>query len=1386
MADGPRTAQARELLRLLKDLCAWRAEAEVRVVQERDAALAAAEAAFAEASRSQEESLERELRAAEEEYTSGRDRVIAAATETLAKVRASVQAEVNQLRERAEADKVAAKKRLQDDTWMAETLHDSARTRSREAFETTRKAAEKSREELRQVRAHADAIMLRLAGLGDRNTPEWMQPPAPVTSGLPTTPPAVPDKDRGGEGEEGEGAVRRVEEQWALVTQRIGGLERQFVASMLTMPLPIIYGILGGVAAAAGTAWARGWVLDGVAVYVGVAGLGVSMAVALWLWRWSRNRLLSRARPLYAAMNECELAIRAMLDEAAFRRAAADERARLKLARSVGASRERYEAVRAELQEELQRRSTELQARAAAQEAEARAVRDAELTRLERERESRLSAARQEAAWRVQSIAASFVHAKKEAQQRFEAAWSELERRWREGCARVHAGVNELRAFEERTCIPWESPVWSQAGGDAWTPNRVNPMAVRFGRVGVDVTALPGGLPQDERLRTDLPTTFTLPGLLEFPDRCSLLIQAGGEPKPAAHGTTAGTTPGTTTGPRTSPRQASVGLLQAVMLRLLTTLPPGKVRFTIIDPVGLGQNFAGFMHLADHDPLLVSDRIWTEPRHIEQKLTDLTEHMENVIQKYLRNQFASIEEYNDQAGEIAEPYRFLVIADFPAGFNEQAAKRLASILTSGPRCGVYTLIALDPRAPLPQGVTTADLRTAAVRLNWRQEQARGGAGAPPGAGRLVWDDPDFGGWPLTTEGVPDEVTFNRIVGLVGRAARDSGRVEVPFASIAPRDDEFWTGDSAGEFSVRLGKCGATKLQSLVLGRGTAQHALIAGRTGSGKSTLLHAIITNAAMWYSPDQVEMYLIDFKKGVEFKTYATHALPHARVVAIESEREFGLSVLRRLDAELKRRGELFREAEVQDLRSFRAARPGERMPRVLLIVDEFQELFVEDDKIASEAGLLLDRLVRQGRAFGMHVVLGSQTLGGAYSLARSTIGQMAVRIALQCSEADALLIMGDDNTAPRLLSRPGEAIYNDASGAIEGNSPFQVSWLPDSERDTYLERIEQLTRERLRPGAVNPIHPVPPPIVFEGNVPADLSRNPLLNALLEADAWPEPRPGAPTIGQAWLGDAVAIKDPTAAVFRRQSSANLLIVGQKDEAAVAMMGAAMIGLAAQHAPSEGVRFVVLDGTPLDAPHAGTLERVAAIMPHDRRVVAYRDVPGVIREIYDEVRRREDSDQTDAPPVYVFVHALQRFRALRRPENEFDFSAEAGEEIKPERAFAVIIREGPPVGIHVLTWCDTVASLQRALDRNAIREFDSRVLFQMSSADSSTLIDAPVAGVIGQNRALFYSEELGVIEKFRPYAPLTSEYLDRVRRVFAARMPAAPRSSGQTVRTDA
>ncbi len=164
-------------------------------------------------------------------------------------------------------------------------------------------------------------------------------------------------------------------------------------------------------------------------------------------------------------------------------------------------------------------------------------------------------------------------------------------------------------------------------------------------------------------------------------------------------------------------------------------------------------------------------------------------------------------------------------------------------------------------------------------------------------------------------------------------------------------------------------------------------------------------------------------------------------------------------------------------QDLAGYKRLADGHRSQPTanrcrarLLMIDEFQEFFTEEDRISQGAAVLLDRIVRQGRAFGIHVILGSQTLGGAYTLARATIGQMVIRIALQCNEADAYLIMDQDNPAPRLLSRPGEGIYNDTAGSIEGNSPFQAVWLSDRVRETYLAKI-RAQRRPVRPRLSRP---------------------------------------------------------------------------------------------------------------------------------------------------------------------------------------------------------------------------------------------------------------------------------------------------------------------------
>ncbi|MBL7065835.1 MAG: DUF87 domain-containing protein [Anaerolineae bacterium] len=815
--------------------------------------------------------------------------------------------------------------------------------------------------------------------------------------------------------------------------------------------------------------------------------------------------------------------------------------------------------------------------------------------------------------------------------------------------------------------------------------------------------------------------TLTTPALLPIIGGRNVLIKAAGAAKDQA-----------------------VQGMQSLILRLLATVPPGKLRLLLVDPVGLGQNVAGFMHLSDYMEDLVGGKAWTERSHIEQRLADLSEHMEMVIQKYLRNRYASMEDYNAEAGEVAEPYRLLVVMNFPVNFTDDAARRLVSIATNGPRCGVYVLATVDTKQPLPHGFNLADLERTATVIAWDGK-------------RVVWQDDDFRDAILELD-TPPMARFERIVRAVGAAAKEASKVEVPFERIILPPEAWWQADTRRGIRAPIGRVGARGIQYFEVGEGTAQHVLVAGRTGSGKSNSMHVLINSLATTYPPEELELYLVDFKKGVEFKPYAVHQLPHARVVAIESEREFGLSVLEGLDTELQRRGEAFRSTGCNDLEEYRR-KVGQRLPRILLLVDEFQEFFTYDDRLATEANLILDRLARQGRAFGIHILLGSQTLAGAYTLARSTMDQMAVRIVLQCSDADSRLILADDNPAARLLSRPGEAIYNAASGLVEGNTLFQVAWLPDEKREGYLQRIRQMAE---RSGAL-----ARPPIVFEGNEPAQLEDNQSLQSLLAAPGWPERARSVP----AWLGEPVAIRPPTAARFRRQGSSNLIVVGRDESAAIGMLIAALLSLAVQHRPEEA-RFEVIDLTTYDASWAEVPEILADILPHPIQVRGRRDVAGTIGEINTLVNERLEQERAGGPAIYLVILGVHQARALRHEEGAFFPRYDQESLSNPAQQFASILQEGPEVDVHVLAWCDTYASLTRFLDRRAIGEFGMRVALPMSAEESSNLLDDSVAAKLGcPNRAIFYDEaQVGVLEKFRPYRVPEVTWLEKVGRMLRER----------------
>ena len=298
----------------------------------------------------------------------------------------------------------------------------------------------------------------------------------------------------------------------------------------------------------------------------------------------------------------------------------------------------------------------------------------AKCVQLEHDHKKNVERLRQEVDARAQQF--TDVHEAKMAKLNAEqqSRWQALHADW-DNCIRpIHESLRAADAAAAELFPEWQQPVWK----NRMLPEEFKNVA-KFGSMKVDIAKLAGTAPKDKHLALPFPANFSVPLLLKCPEQGSILFEttkSGGD--------------------------EAIAAINNVIFRLLSAHPPGKLNFTIFDPVGLGQNFAGLMHLADYEESHINSRIWTQTNQLEEKLAELNEHMEKVIQMYLRNEYETIAEYNARAGAIAEKYHFLVIADFPVNFSETAGRRLINIASSGARCGVFTLIHWDRRMLCPR------------------------------------------------------------------------------------------------------------------------------------------------------------------------------------------------------------------------------------------------------------------------------------------------------------------------------------------------------------------------------------------------------------------------------------------------------------------------------------------------------------------------------------------------------------------------------------------------------------------------------------------------------------------------------------------------------------
>ncbi len=271
-----------------------------------------------------------------------------------------------------------------------------------------------------------------------------------------------------------------------------------------------------------------------------------------------------------------------------------------------------------------------------------------------------------------------------------------------------------------------------------------------------------------------------------------------------------------------------------------------------------------------------------------------------------------------------------------------------------------------------------------------------------------------------------------------------------------KDKEFWTKSSQHEVSVPVGWDINHKEVCFEIG-GAQNHTLICDHSGSGKSNFLHVLIQNLAFYYAPNEVQLFLLDYKEGVEFNAYvADPTLEHARLVSVASSVGFGVSFLSWLCDEIKKRSELFKQFNVKDLSDYRK---HEKMPRLIVVVDEFQVLFSDNSTKGKESvEQSLNTLLKKGRSYGVHLILATQTMCGG-EIDSSIKAQIANRIALPMDADDSTKILDDDVACE--IQKP-EGIFNNNGGHRKYHTKMSIPKAPDDFK-SFLTKIHTEFNQR-----------------------------------------------------------------------------------------------------------------------------------------------------------------------------------------------------------------------------------------------------------------------------------------------------------------------------------
>lgn len=784
-------------------------------------------------------------------------------------------------------------------------------------------------------------------------------------------------------------------------------------------------------------------------------------------------------------------------------------------------------------------------------------------------------------------------------------------------------------------------------------------------------------------------------------------------------------------------------LINQIIYSLMRQLPLNGIELSVFDPDRRGNSIYPFLNLPTQLPEMFSKKIFTSTEDICYRIQELNMYVDSVIQQKLSNRYSNVFEYNKATPDNPLPIKVVCIFDFPKFFDGKSYEYLTSIIKNSARCGIFVIIAFNP-SEMKNGYNN--------EMTFINEIKKESIGLMQTNDVLYIENTGYAILPIE---LPKQSEIDEFCISYERASKKKLTKGIPFITVV-KEGDFFTKKSADYISLPVGKGDGSATQFIEFGKRSSQHAIITGATGSGKSTLLHTLIMSALINYSPDEINLYLMDFKSGTEFKVYETIKVPHIKLLALDALQEFGESILIELVEEQNRRSQLFKDnGEHTSLKSYVTA-TGQKMPRILVIMDEFQILFNESSnrKVAAHCAELANKIVTEGRAFGIHLVMATQTLRSIRektALSNSTIEQMRIRIGLKCGEDDATYIFGDDNAHDALLKMKGAigtAVYN-PEYTEACNSGFRVAYCDDAEQKVLLTSIANACKGKYEITTK----------VFEGKRVPELPMR-LLDPQITNDEI-----------NMQIGEPIRIEMPVTVSFTKKKNNNLLIIGSD----TVLMAKIVNILAIEASRLNDVQSHFIDGNAFfDEPLDPYIEKLNANYENITIVSTRKDVLLFIEELYEEFKKRRRSSSASSTRHIVFINGLQYIDILTmilkgdyinredyiESESEkdsvrdsFDFDS-APETIQYSTALKELIELGYAYGIFFIVTCNEYQTVKDVLHYGAglLSKFTNRIIFAISDKDSDDLIDGIQLSGMNDVTAV-YTDGIKKTMQFKPYA---------------------------------